>query len=41
MNPIAQTFLLGILLPFGMATVTFGIVYLCYKLDGGEQRSFK
>jgi len=39
MNPIAQTFLLGILVPFGMATLVYGLVYLCYKLDGGEQRS--
>ena len=39
MNPIIQTFLFGILVPFGMAAVVYGLVYLCYKLDGGEQRS--
>ena len=39
MHSIIQTFLLGILVPFGMAAVVYGLVYLCYKLDGGEQRS--
>lgn len=39
MHPIIQTFLLGILVPFGMAACVFGFVYLCFKIDGGEQRS--
>ena len=39
MHPIIQTFLLGILVPFGMASLVYGLVYLCYKIDGGEKRS--
>lgn len=41
MNPIIQTFLLGIVVPFGMAACVYGLVYLCYKIDGGEQRSYQ